>query len=577
MTQQPNCGYAGCKSPAVDTLPVCRMHYDDLLKKRAGKGAPPSVPTVKERRPPSPPARKPAPFHPATTRLPPETDPVPAIVKNVMRKTAPGGRGTGSKVSPSVHCQSAPSLVPPVDSFAQQGGPGRKKRRLDDQLEGDQAAKISRDARQHISGPPNPRAREGTGPARPVHTSSHTLSSQSFYGSRPTATGASNTSARAVSVEARTFAAGRKATTTTAAAAAPPPPAPPPAASTAVPLPQIPPKSAPPPAPPPAASTAVPLPQIPPKSAPPPAPAASVAPAAAPTATQPTARAAPKRMAEAPVQAPVHDHNAGLKEWFSRALTKDLIGNSRATTTPVDTSTASGTLPQPMVLSMPFVPKAPDISKGEKQAQRDQRSRLAQASPPAEDRHRVFTATKQDLSALDAFVYGQETAQLPPPRGVVLSPKPEPPKPRDEPFFAHLDPRVHWSRPHSEAWYEAKQKEISERPDRKATFGRAAQRMAERRRAERSQAAKSSSSTSLGTASRSRQGSKSSRDAPPDKGTKGGVNAAALARLRKSFDAWDQVIWEKDKEATRQEGLKDHPRKGREKQKLNGTGHTSKR
>ncbi|KAL8392996.1 hypothetical protein RB595_002982 [Gaeumannomyces hyphopodioides] len=547
MTQQPNCGYAGCKSPAVGALPVCKMHYD-LVMKKGGKGATPSVPTVKERRPPSPPARKPAPFHHPATRLPPETDPAPAIVKNVMRKTAPGGRGTGSKVPPSAHSHSAASFVPPVDGLAQQGGPGRKKRRLDDQAEGDQAVKISRDARQHILGPSNPRAREGTGAARLVPTSSQTLSSQSFYGSRPTATAAGNTSARAVSAEARTFAAGRKAAATTTATAASPA-APPPTS------PQVP-----------APAAAVPPPPTPPT-------------AAAPAATQPIAQAATaERMAEAPVQAPVRDYNAGLKEWFSGAWTKDLVGhNSRATTTPVDASTTGGTHQQPRVLSMPFVPKAPDISKNEKQTQRDQRSRLAQAGPPAKDRHRVYTATKQDLSALDTFVYGQETAQLPP-RGVVLSPKSEPPKPRDEPFYAHLDPRVHWSRPHSEAWYEAKQKEISERPDRKATFGRAAQRMAERRRAERSQAAKISSSTSSGAASRSRQSSKSSRDAPPEKGFKGGVNAAALARLKKSFDAWDQMIWEKDKEATRQEeALKDRSRKDREKQRPNGTGHTSKR
>ncbi|KAL8348808.1 hypothetical protein RB601_002246 [Gaeumannomyces tritici] len=125
-------------------------------------------------------------------------------------------------------------------------------------------------------------------------------------------------------LEDASIAAGRKATTTAAAAAPSSPP------------------------PPPAASTAVPLSQIPPKSAPPPAPAAPAAPAAASTATQPTARAAPKKMAEA--QAPVRDYNAGLKEWFSRSLTKDSIGNSRATTTPVDTSTASGTLQQPMIL-----------------------------------------------------------------------------------------------------------------------------------------------------------------------------------------------------------------------------------
>lgn len=295
------------------------------------------------------------------------------------------------------------------------------------------------------------------------------------------------------------------------------------------------------------------------------------------TAVRPP-RAGPPADIPAPAPHVVRDYNAGLKEWFSGAWTKDLIGHStRATTTPADASTTNGTPQEPMVLSMPFVPKAHDICRNEKQAQVDERGRLPPAGPPAKDGHRVRTATKQDLSALDAFVYGQETAQLPPPRGVVISPKPEPPKPRDEPFFAHLDPRVHWSRPHSEEWYEAKKKEISERPDRKAMFGRAAQRMAERRRAEQGQATKGLSSTSSAAASRSRQSSRSSRDAPPEKGVKSGVNAAALARLRKSFDAWDQALWERDKEATRREALKDRSRKDRDKSRPEGTGLASRR
>ena len=210
MTQQLECSYAGCKSPAAKNLPVCRMHFE-LVMKKGSKGAPP-VPTFKERRPPSPPARKPAPFHATVTHLPPETDhPAPVIVKNVMRKTAPGRHGTGSKVTPSAHTQSSSNIVPPVNSLAQQDGPERKKRRLDDRFEGDQAAKASKDARQHIPGPPNPRPREAAGAARPVHTPSQTLSSQSFYGSRPTSSSASNTNGREAGVEARTFAAARKA------------------------------------------------------------------------------------------------------------------------------------------------------------------------------------------------------------------------------------------------------------------------------------------------------------------------------------------------------------------------------
>lgn len=96
-------------------------------------------------------------------------------------------------------------------------------------------------------------------------------------------------------------------------------------------------------------------------------------------------------------------------------------------------------------------------------------------------------APAQTLSTLDfdSLIYAQEGA-APPPLGVSVrrKPKPEPapkPEPPDEPFFMHMDPRLHWPQSHTGEWYQNKLKEIQARGGRKANFGKATQRMRERR------------------------------------------------------------------------------------------------
>ncbi|KAK4453833.1 hypothetical protein QBC34DRAFT_194704 [Podospora aff. communis PSN243] len=94
-----------------------------------------------------------------------------------------------------------------------------------------------------------------------------------------------------------------------------------------------------------------------------------------------------------------------------------------------------------------------------------------------------------DESFFDNVVYRQDGAATPPPQvripaspaGSVEAIKAAEPLPPDEPFYADIDPRIHWPQPHSEAWMEAKQNEIEMRGRRKAKFGKAAQRIREQR------------------------------------------------------------------------------------------------
>ncbi|CAK7204534.1 hypothetical protein SEUCBS139899_007292 [Sporothrix eucalyptigena] len=107
--------------------------------------------------------------------------------------------------------------------------------------------------------------------------------------------------------------------------------------------------------------------------------------------------------------------------------------------------------------------------------------------------------------SLDTYIYnqGSEVAPLPPPPNVVIAPKDKleavsaavsamlpstyPSRPstssgKPEFVYAHIDPRVHWTRIRPKDWHEAKQKEIAARGGRKANFGKAAQRAAVARR-----------------------------------------------------------------------------------------------
>lgn len=99
-------------------------------------------------------------------------------------------------------------------------------------------------------------------------------------------------------------------------------------------------------------------------------------------------------------------------------------------------------------------------------------------TPLLEQQRQRLTATR-DISALDSFVYGQEGSSQPPP-GVRATAEYEPPR-RENVFYGHIDPRTHWTRPHSDEWYERKEEEIKARGGRKANFGKAAQRMKEQR------------------------------------------------------------------------------------------------
>ena len=90
-----------------------------------------------------------------------------------------------------------------------------------------------------------------------------------------------------------------------------------------------------------------------------------------------------------------------------------------------------------------------------------------------------------DEARFDAIIYGNQGAAAPPP-GVRISAlecetMPLAKKAADQLLYLHIDPRVHWNQPKSEAWYKAKMDEIAKRPRRKQNFGRAAQRMAEKR------------------------------------------------------------------------------------------------
>lgn len=99
-------------------------------------------------------------------------------------------------------------------------------------------------------------------------------------------------------------------------------------------------------------------------------------------------------------------------------------------------------------------------------------------TPPLEKQRRHLA--EQDISTLDAYVYGQQGSSEPPP-GVERRHEPPEPKQQDNVFYAHIDPRIHRGRPHSSEWYQQKEAEIKARGGRKANLGKAVQRMKEQR------------------------------------------------------------------------------------------------
>lgn len=102
-------------------------------------------------------------------------------------------------------------------------------------------------------------------------------------------------------------------------------------------------------------------------------------------------------------------------------------------------------------------------------------------TPPLEKQRQRLTET-HDISALDRLIYGQEGSSQPPPG--VRAPAEHEPHKRGNVFYGHIDPRTHWTRPHSDEWYERREEEIKARGGRKANFGKAAQRMREQRQKE---------------------------------------------------------------------------------------------
>ncbi|KAK7746342.1 hypothetical protein SLS53_002301 [Cytospora paraplurivora] len=99
-------------------------------------------------------------------------------------------------------------------------------------------------------------------------------------------------------------------------------------------------------------------------------------------------------------------------------------------------------------------------------------------TPPLEKQRRHLAETL-DSSALDRFIYGQEASSEPPP-GVEKPPQQEQKK-REDLYYVNIDPRTHWTRPHSDEWYKKKEEEIKARGGRKANLGKAAQRMREQK------------------------------------------------------------------------------------------------
>ncbi|KAI1292544.1 hypothetical protein F5Y03DRAFT_19424 [Xylaria venustula] len=102
------------------------------------------------------------------------------------------------------------------------------------------------------------------------------------------------------------------------------------------------------------------------------------------------------------------------------------------------------------------------------------------------EERRLFWVSQHDAKAFDAHIYSENNRPFRP--GDVLFGLPEhmlPPRPtRPATHYAYIDPRPRYSQQGYEKWYEAKQKEISARGNRKRNLGKAATRAAERKQAE---------------------------------------------------------------------------------------------
>ena len=93
---------------------------------------------------------------------------------------------------------------------------------------------------------------------------------------------------------------------------------------------------------------------------------------------------------------------------------------------------------------------------------------------------------RHDPGKFDSYIYSAENEPFRP--GSELFGKPwyelPPRQTRPATYFAHIDPRIHWSQPRTQQWHENKKAEISGRGGRKARLGAAATSVTRRRRDE---------------------------------------------------------------------------------------------
>lgn len=100
-----------------------------------------------------------------------------------------------------------------------------------------------------------------------------------------------------------------------------------------------------------------------------------------------------------------------------------------------------------------------------------------------EERRQAWVA-HHEPAKFDSYIYGKLNEANRPDSPLFGLPGYEQPLRQTRPatHFAHIDPRIHWTRPHSQKWYREKQCEIRRRGTRKSNFGKAAARRAKQRR-----------------------------------------------------------------------------------------------
>ncbi|KXJ87701.1 hypothetical protein Micbo1qcDRAFT_167260 [Microdochium bolleyi] len=107
---------------------------------------------------------------------------------------------------------------------------------------------------------------------------------------------------------------------------------------------------------------------------------------------------------------------------------------------------------------------------------------------PEPERRRLELVESHDATQMDAFIYGELNAPCRPTSRLFHILPEEHPILETKParYFAHIDPRIHWSRPRSNGWYDAAQAQIRSRGNKKKSLGKVAARQALRKRQEAS-------------------------------------------------------------------------------------------